>query len=97
MHLTLCVCKVTPRLSSNADVDMDGWRQRSASLVPVILLKIAAWGACALVAFFMQSLCLRACMVFVHSPQQADTAYSITSIILTFSVYNILLGDTVTC
>lgn len=36
--------------------------------VPVILLKIAAWGACALVAFFMQSLCLRACMVFVPSP-----------------------------
>lgn len=64
----LFVCKVTPRLSSNADVDTDGWRHRNAALVPVILLKIAAWGACALVAFFMQSLCLRACMVFVPSP-----------------------------
>lgn len=92
----LFVCKVTPRLSSNADVDTDGWRHRDAALVPVILVKIAAGVRVHLLHFLCKVSAYEPAWFSCPPPQQAGTTYTIKSIIITFSVYNILLGDTVT-
>lgn len=65
---TLFVCKVTPRLSSNADVDTDGWRHRNAALVPVILFKIAAGVRVHLLHFLCKVSAYEPAWFFVPSP-----------------------------